>query len=131
MKHRPALYGLLGITALVVFTGLTVNGFIKRTGQLPAASFNGQRILGLMSGNPGASSQSGIVDQLATQGKDILSARAADAKDTILANIQKQIAELSKEQIKAVQTQLCTDWGIVPTQSSSSSPSSATDSAEF
>jgi hypothetical protein len=59
--------------------------------------------------------------------KETLSQKADELKKTIVADVEKQVADMTQSQIDAVKLQICRDWGVV---SVSATPTKKPDSKQ-
>jgi hypothetical protein len=123
-------YFLVGLaTMCLAGIGLVLLGnFLKNPPKINLQNEIGTRVLGqqtiqaLMT--PASENVKLLFQNTIESSKDIVKEKVNEVEQTILTNIQKEVTNLTDTQIDALKLQICKDMGVIPSASSSPTPSS-------
>ena len=119
MKNRtPVFLSILAVISLLIIGFVMFKGILTRKPKNLAGSL-GLNILGEFTKGENAPTVPPAVNtffQNALQNtKDTLSQKAVEIEKTVVATIEKEVAQMTKSQVEAVKLQICRDWGVIGT----------------
>lgn len=120
-KKRSLLL-ILAVISLVAIATIMLMGFLQRKKASPASTSN--QVLGEIAQSDSNPSPTSFVKNMVKNTlnnsqtiientKNTVTEKVVEVEKNILQNAKDQLNSLTQSQIKIIQTQICTDWGVV------------------
>ncbi len=120
-KKRSILL-ILAVISLIAIATIMLMGFLQAKKASPASSSN--QVLGEVAQSDNTPSPTSFVQDMVKntlnstqtiieQTKNTVTEKVVEVEKNILQNAKDQVNTMTQTQIKAIQTQICTDWGVV------------------
>ena len=121
--NKRSLLLILAVISLVAIATVMLMGFLQTKKASPSLSTS-EQVLGEIAQSDNSPSPTSFVKDMVkntlnnTQTiientKNTVTEKVVEVEKNILQNAKDQVNTMTQTQIKAIQTQICTDWGVV------------------
>jgi len=117
-QNKILLY--LAIASLIVFSAIVITGTVKGRYSFILKRKSGSIVLGIADKLPLKDANQEAIEKMlegvATSARSELSKKAVEAEVILKDTVAREVRDLSRTQIKAIQTNICREWGVVDLQ---------------